>query len=148
MLIRDIRQQDKQDYLAMSQDFYSGDATQSPVGQKNFLDTFEQAMQGSPLMRALILEEDGQTVGYGLLAFYWSNEAGGLVVQIEELYFLERCRGKGYGHQFFSWVKEAYPQARRFRLEVCQRNPRAKALYERLGYTELPYIQMIQDIAQ
>lgn len=37
--------------------------------------------KGSELMRGLIITEGEQYIGYALLAFYWSCEAGGFVVQ-------------------------------------------------------------------
>ena len=45
----------------------------------------------------------------------------------------------------FAWVEKEYPQAKRFRLEATYTNKRAIALYERLGYEELHYYQMIKD---
>lgn len=142
MQIRDFCPDDLRDYLTMAGDFYGGDATLFPVSRTQLELTFRQSIQKNPLMRGLLIEEDGKTAGYGLLAFYWSCEAGGLVVQLEELYFLEEFRGRGLGKRYFQWIFDQYPQAARFRLEVCEKNPRAKALYERLGFEVLPYIQM------
>lgn len=144
MEIRDMKAEDQQSYLTMAKDFYTGDATLFPITEEQLLATFEQAVKGSPLMRGLMLTEDGKPAGYGLLAFYWSCEAGGLVVQMEELYLLEQYRSCGFGQKYFQWVFDQYPDAVRFRLEVCHKNPRAKALYERLGFQVLDYIQMIK----
>ena len=69
----------------------------------------------------------------------------GAVKQAEELYFIPQSRGKGYGHQYFQWLFAEYPQAKRFRLEVCPYNPKAKKLYEQLGFEMLNYGQMILD---
>lgn len=145
MIVRDMRVEDKAQYLEMGKDFYSGDATLFPITEADLTLTFEQAVNKNPLMRGVILEEDGEMAGYGLLAFYWSCEAVGLVVQLEELYILERFRGKGLGHQYFEWAIQEYPEAKRFRLEVCHANPKAKALYEQLGFEVLDYIQMIKE---
>lgn len=66
-------------------------------------------------------------------------------IWLEELFFKSSCRGKGYGTKVFAWVEKEYPQAKRFRLEATYTNKRAIALYERLGYEELHYYQMIKD---
>ena len=143
--IRDFIEEDWEDYYKMSLGMYSGEATLFKPDEKKFRDTFEEAVKGSDLMRGLMFLKDGKRVGYGLLAFYWSCEAGGFTVQAEELYFNEDCRGKGYGHYCFQWLFDEYPQAKRFRLEVCPENPEAKKLYSSLGFQDLPYLQMIVD---
>ena len=91
------------------------------------------------------MEKDGQPAGYALLSLTYSNEAGGLCVLLEEIYVREDFRGCGLGKEFFSWTENRYPQARRFRLEVTASNARAAALYTRLGYKKLDYVQMIKD---
>ncbi len=145
MEIRDFQPQDRQAYLDMAVDFYSGNASLFDVDMKKFEDTFNIGVKGSELMRGLIITEGEQYIGYALLAFYWSCEAGGFVVQAEELYFTPETRGKGCGHRFFEWLFAAYPQARRFRLEVCPKNPQAKKLYSKLGFQDLDYAQMVLD---
>ena len=114
----------------------------SPI--KRLLDTFDCLMRGEPGLRGCILEHEGQVVGYALLVFYWSCEAGGQTVQLEELYLSERVRGCGLGSQFMEWLLREYEgSAKRFRLEVCPRNQRVKKLYERYGFEILPYEQMV-----
>ena len=92
------------------------------------------------------MEQDGQVVGYALMVSYWSCEAGGKTVQLEELYLSERVRGRGLGSQFMEWLLREYEgEAKRFRLEVCPRNQRVKKLYERYGFVPLPYEQMVRE---
>lgn len=143
--IRDFLPSDKEKYLAMSREFYSGDAALEPVGTQNFEDTFAQLMQNTPYARGLMLTDGGEPVGYALLALYWSCESGGMCLLLEELFLSGSCRGKGYGTQFMHWLAEEYKDtAKRLRLEVCPRNTRVKKLYEQCGYHELKYIQMIR----
>ena len=97
-------------------------------------------------MRAFILEYEGQPAGYGLIAKTFSQEAGGYVYWLEELYILEEFRSKGLGSEFFAYVEEHKEEGvLRFRLEVEEDNTRAAALYERLGYKPLNYKQMMKE---
>ena len=57
--IRDFLPSDKEKYLAMSREFYSGDAALKPVGIQNFKDTFAQLMQDTPYARGLMLTDGG-----------------------------------------------------------------------------------------
>ncbi len=145
-MFRDLQEGDKDVFLSMVKTFYSSEAVSSPVEPKNFETTFKAAMDKSPFMRALMIEHEGKPVGYGLLSFTYSNEAGGMVVLAEELYIAEAYRGKGYGQAFFAFTEKEYPAARRFRLEVMKGNKKAIHLYEKLGYKPLEYRQMIKDI--
>ena len=143
MQIREFLAQDRESYVAMAKDFYAGDASLHGNSVENIERTFDAVIGGSPLLRGLILEEDGEPVGYALLCYYYSCELGGRGVWLDELYVGPQCRGKGLGRQFMDWMLAAY-EGSWMRLEVCPHNPRVKKLYESYGFTELPYIQMIK----
>lgn len=144
-MIRDLQSNDKNIFLAMVNEFYSSNAVVHSVDPKNFEITFYAAIEKSPFLRALIIEDEEKPVGYALLSFTYSNEAGGLVVLIEELYLNKFCRGKGIGRQFFQYLEQEYPSAKRFRLEATKENEDAIRLYQRLDYKVLDYIQLIKD---
>lgn len=146
MRIRDFREEDRAEYLKMAQIFYGSDAVSHPVDPQHFIRTFDQALAGNPFLRGFIVDLDGQCAGFGLISFTWSNEAGGLVVWLEELYIKPEFRNLKLGTQFMQAVMQEYSEsARRFRLEVSRENTAAKRLYERLGFEVLDYIQMISD---
>lgn len=146
MVIRSFTPADRECYLAMGRDFYAGEGTLFSISDQKLIDTFDCLMRGEPGLRGCILEHEGRAVGYALLVFYWSCEAGGQTVQLEELYLSGQVRGCGLGSQFMEWLLREYAgSARRFRLEVCPRNQRVKKLYERYGFEMLPYEQMVLD---
>jgi GNAT superfamily N-acetyltransferase len=75
-------------------------------------------------------------VGYAIVATFWSNEYGGPALIIDELYLVPEARGQGLGGTIIR-VLEA--QARRdgaaaLLLEVDEDNPRARKLYESMGF--------------
>ena len=105
----------------------------------------QECLRSKEYSRTLMLEDETGIVGYFLIAITWSNEAGGITIWLDELFFKSSSRGKGYGTQVFDWVEKEYPQAKRFRLEATYSNERAISLYNRLGYEELHYYQMIKD---
>ena len=84
--------------------------------------------------------------GYGLIAKTFSQEAGGMVYWLEELYILEEYRSKGLGSEYFRYMEEHKEEGvTRFRLEVEKENERAWKLYKRQGYDWLEYDQMIKE---
>ena len=144
-MIRDMTQEDKRVFLEMAEKFYSSKAVTHKVDRPIYETTFNTAMSKSPLLRALIVEDEEKPVGFGFLSFYYATEVGGLVVLLEDLYIDEAGRGKGLGSQFMQFVEQEYPSAKRFHLEVTKENKRAIDLYCKLGYKVLDYVQMVKE---
>ena len=145
-MFRPIEEKDREIYLAMTRKFYASDAVLEPVPNENFEKTFDLLMKGSPFADGFVFTQGENVVGYALLARTWSQEAGGEVIWIEEIYLEPEARGAGYGSAFFRFLEEDYaPEAKRFRLEVEKENEGAVSLYERLGFEFFPYDQMKKD---
>jgi ribosomal protein S18 acetylase RimI-like enzyme len=87
---------------------------------------------------ALVLEVDGARAGYALLVSFWSNELGGEICTIDELYVAPAHRSRRYGTRLIESLIAGgslwFPSAVALELEVSPDNPRASALYERLGF--------------
>jgi GNAT superfamily N-acetyltransferase len=96
-------------------------------------------LRAEPLRgRAVVAQLDGQVVGYALLVSFWSNEYGGEICDIDELYVRPAQRGGGIATELFNAVAEdrslwpTRPVA--LELEATPDNVRARAFYERLGF--------------
>ncbi len=149
MEIREIRSSDKAYFLASVKRFYGSTAVCHDIPEKNAERTFELLMKGTPYADCLIAEdENGERCGYCLLALTWSNEAGGMCVWIEEIQVDENHRNRGIGKALIIKVREKYAEAARFRLEITENNKRAAALYNKEGFSYLPYLQMLIDTAE
>lgn len=129
----------------MMTEFYASPAVLHSVPQRYFDATIQEVLGGSPYADCYLLDWEGRPAGYALIAKSWSNEAGGLVVWLEEAYIRKEFRGKGLGSRLLTELKAAYPEAARFRLEVEEENRGAIRLYQRHGYRDLDYKQMIRE---
>lgn len=144
-MLRPITAADEAAYLQMAHDFYHSDAVDHVIPDEHIRRTFQALTAGTPFAACYIFESEGRTAGYALLALTWSQEAGGETVWVEEIYVLPQFRSQGLGRKFLEALPSLYPNAVRFRLEVEDRNQRAKALYRRMGYEMLDYQQMVRD---
>ena len=144
-MVRDAVQKDKQAFISMAAEFYSSGVVMHDINPVNFETTFNAAMDKSPYVRILMIESDEKPIGYALLSQTYSNEAGGMVLLIEEVYINEAYRGGGHGKGLFEFLEEQYPAAKRFRLEVMGDNQKAISLYKRIGFDVLNYVQMVKD---
>lgn len=146
-MIRKIIAQDRADYLDMAKAFYCSEAVCHNIPEKHFADTFAEMMRGEVYAAGFIMAYENQTAGYALLARTFSQEAGGMVLWIEELYVKPEYRSCGLGHDFFTYLKSNLCEnVKRIRLEVEDSNEKAISLYRRMGFTDLPYSQMINDL--
>ena len=133
--------------MEMASEFYHSPAVLHPVPDAFFERTADETLGSDAYAQIYMLECDGEPAGYGLTAKTFSQEAGGYVIWLEELYIREQFRSRGLGSEFFAYVEKKYAgQAARFRLEVEKDNVRAISLYKRLGYEVLDYTQMIKEI--
>ena len=145
MTIRKLTPSDRATYLDFVHRFYHSEAVLHPVPGTHFEATFSELMASDTYAECFFFEEEGKPVGYALLAKTFSQEAGGLTLWIEELFVLPEYRSCGFGSQFFAFLEETYPHAKRLRLEVEEENTRARALYERKGFESLPYLQLMKE---
>ena len=124
-MIRPVTSADRAVLRGMLAEFYDTDAVLHPLPASYHDAALDELFRPDSLQRACLLEQDGETAGYGLLSLKYSHEAGGLELWVEELYVRPAFRGRGLGHEF----------------------ERAAALYARMGFLPLGYCQMFREEA-
>ncbi len=143
-MIRRIREEDRELYYKYADMFYNSDVVNAPVPKENYKITFDEFMRSDDYVWCYIFECDDKPCGFAMMSKTFSQEAGGVSVTVEEIFIEEEYRNRGMGTEFFEYMKENIPAAR-YRIEVEEDNAKAKALYERMGFEVLPYIQMVID---
>jgi len=142
MIIRDIEQKDKEDYLRLVKQFYNTNAVMQPIPQENMEKAFAEAVEGKDRYITIwLFETEGYCYGYALLSRMYSQEAGGMTIWVDELFVEEEYRNKGTGHSFFEKLYKDYPMVR-YRLEVEDYNKGAIDLYRKYGFDFMPYMAM------
>lgn len=109
-----------------------------PISAANMRRTL-RALRSKPLRgRVLVLELEGEVCGYALVTSVWSNELGGLIDVIDELYVGPERRGQRHATRLIralaGRVGPLASKAVALTLEVRQDNRRARRLYRRLGF--------------
>ncbi len=80
------------------------------------------------------IKED--VVGYAILIHLWSNEYGGHIVSVDELYVKPAWRKQGIGTAFMDYISEtSEAHVKAIQLEVTPTNKRALAYFMRQGLT-------------
>ena len=145
-MIRKICRDDRETYITLAKEFYRSGVTLEVIDTKNIEITFDELMRSDTYAEGYIIEYDGNTAGFALLAKTFSQEAGGMVIWLEELYVKPELRGKGLGSEFFDYLeKNMDSSVKRIRLEVEEENTRVVKLYERMGFKMFAYDQMVKE---
>ncbi|WP_197407541.1 GNAT family N-acetyltransferase [Caviibacter abscessus] len=145
LIIRKIKEKDKDIYLQLTNEFYNSNAVLHTVPNHYFTDTFNYLMKTDTYASCYILECNNEVSGYCLVSKTYSQEVSGMVLLIEEVYIREKFRGQGIGTKVFEFLKESYSDYKRLRLEVEKKNTEAKKLYEKIDFKILDYLQMVID---
>jgi len=140
-IIRKMIRDDKQSVIDMMRVFYASPAVHSNGSEEIFEADVENCVNDSPYLEGYVFEEDGEIQGYSMLAKSFATEFGKPCIWIEDLYMKPEYRGSGIGSKFFEFLEQNYTDCI-FRLEVEEENERAIHVYEKNGFTFLPYMEM------
>ena len=136
-----MQKEDKDSIISMMQTFYSSDAVSTNGSIEIFENDFENCINDSPYLDGFVFYNEKELQGYAMIAKSFSTEFGKACYWIEDLYIKPAYRGFGIGTEFFSYIEKLYPDVI-FRLEVEKENERAVHVYEKCGFTTLPYTEM------
>ncbi len=146
-MIRFLKEEDRNECIKLMEEFYETDAVSHKIPKEYIENTVDFALSDSPFNKIIICKSEESYAGFCHLSFTYSCEVGGLVLMIEEIYIKDEFKGKGFGTALFVFMRNEYDATvKRYRLEVVESNKPAIKLYERLGFGNLAYKQMILDI--
>ncbi|QHT70156.1 GNAT family N-acetyltransferase [Rhodocytophaga rosea] len=114
---------------------YDEDPEGHPLPEAHISRTFEQLSAHPDYGTILVFEFEKQIIGYAVLINFWSNEYGGIVLSIDELYIVPEFRSQGIATHFIQYLHDTkFNNAVALELEVIPYNTRALKLYKKLGF--------------
>jgi ribosomal protein S18 acetylase RimI-like enzyme len=123
------------DVLRMMGELYEHDDLRADPA--SFPKTIDYVLANPSRGRIVLAVEDDRVLAYALVIPYWSNEWGGMVALLDELLVDREFRGRGIAKTFLRFLERERPfDAVVVVLEVSSQNPRARALYESMGFTD------------
>lgn len=143
---RALQRSERDAVAALITNLYEDDPAPTPMSREMALATLAR-LDAEPLRgRAVVYDEGAGPVAYAILCAFWSNELGGEVCIIDELYAKPEARDRGIGTRLIRglvagempWFRDAVA----VELEVTPNNDRARALYQRLGFAPFKNTQM------
>ena len=139
--IRKMAESDKSRVIEMMGVFYASPAVLSNGSAEIFEADVEHCVSDCPYLEGYVFQEQGQLLGYAMVAKSFSTEFGKPCIWNEDLYLKEHCRGAGLGSELLQFIADRHPNCL-LRLEVEEENARAIAVYKKNGFSVLPYMEM------
>lgn len=137
-VLRDAGPDDHAAIAAMGVQLYVEDPGHRPVTADDVRRTLEHLLSHPTRGKVVVVEREGELGGYAILCAFWSNELGGLIAIVDELYVAPAHRGRGLGSAVVETVAAGgvagFTDLVAVDLEVTPDNARARALYARLGF--------------
>jgi len=130
-------QRDDDGLVEMCRELYREDPGSLAGDERQMRETLATLRREPWRGRAAVLDVGQQVLGYALLIAFWSNELGGAVCQVDELYVMRDFRGRGHGAALFEAIErgDVWPEpVVAVALGTTPGNTRARRLYERLGF--------------
>jgi GNAT superfamily N-acetyltransferase len=69
--------------------------------------TFDMLSKHPDYGRLVVIEYDRISIGYSLVINFWSNEYGGIIANIDELYIIPEYRSRGIATRFIDSLRES-----------------------------------------
>lgn len=145
--IRKMLESDRETILKMMRVFYNSAAVLSNGSDEIYEKDFTACVGENPYIEGYVFHDGGEIQGYAMAAKSFSTEFGKPCIWIEDLYIAENYRGCGIGSVFLDFIAAEYPDAL-LRLEAERENTAAVRMYEKHGFEELPYLELIRHKAE
>lgn len=136
-----MTKEDSRVVMEMMEIFYNSPAVSTNGSREIFEKDIANCIGDSPYLEGFVFEKGDEILGYGMIAKSFSTEFGKPCIWIEDLYIQPQYRGTGIGSSFFNYLYASFADCI-FRLEVEPENTRAVHVYEKNGFTTLPYMEM------
>lgn len=132
---RQFKTSDSEIVAELIQNLYQEDPGGKPMSNKKIQNTFDTLLHHPDKGTIIVLENAGEIIGYAILINFWSNEFGGNILNVDELYIKKGLRGKGIGSGFIKYlIEDKFGRCVALQLEVTPGNKKARKLYESLGF--------------
>ena len=141
MLIRKMKQEDKNTIFNMMKVFYASDAVITNGSDLIFNNDIDTCISDSPYLEGFTFIKDEKIIGYAMIAKSFSTEFGLPCIWLEDLYILEEYRHQGYGTKFFKYLDDNFENLI-IRLEVEEYNLKAIDCYKKNNYNFMEYKEM------
>ncbi|MEH7883723.1 GNAT family N-acetyltransferase [Bacillus sp. JJ1609] len=141
--LRDYDDSDYIEFVGMVSSLYREDSEGQPMNKSKVAATINEYKKNPGKIRIVILKKNNAIIGYSILVYLWSNEYGGNILIVDELYIKEKFRNEGIGSYFIKRLEES-DEIVAIQLETTPSNRRVFNYYLRLGFEVVENAHLIK----
>ena len=123
----------KDEVIDMCMKLYLEDPEGEPMSISKISNTLTYANNHPGEVSVRVITEGDEIAGYAILVPFYSNEHGGNIINIDEMYIKPQYRGCGLATEFINLLKRERDIIG-IALETTPSNNSALKLYQRLGF--------------
>lgn len=144
---RKFQESDKKIITVLIQSLYKEDPGYKEITIEKIDKTFNELLKYPEKGKIIVIQDCSNIIGYSILINFWSNEYGGNILDIDELYIKPDYRDKGIGANFIKYLIDSkFSNSGAIKLEASPSNNKAKKLYEHIGFKESQNNHFIFDL--
>ncbi|SFF01583.1 Acetyltransferase (GNAT) family protein [Chitinophaga sp. CF118] len=131
------RLMDAEELTIMSMELYNEVISRKDLKENRVVATIRFYEENANMGEVLMIEYNGVLAGYSMIFRFWSNEYGGLLVGIDELFIRKQFRHNGIASAFVNALindEKRKPNFVGIELESHPDNKDANRLYMSLGF--------------
>jgi len=143
------REYEERDFAVLSEMIfylYEEDPEGEQISEEKIRRTISESAARPDKLRIIMICADEEVVGYSIICFVWSNEYGGDILNIDELYIHEGYRNNRIASDFIEYQIHINNTAVAIAAETTPSNESATRLYERLGFEPSPNGHLIKGL--
>ena len=140
---RDFEEKDFGAFREMVFCLYEEDPEGQPIDDEKLRKTIGESLAHPEKIRIIMIRADDVVAGYGILVFYWSNEYGGDILNIDELYIKKEYRGNRVASDFIKNQIDTNKNIVAVAVETTSSNSAAAKLYMQLGFKASPNYHLV-----
>ena len=142
------REYEERDFAVLSEMIfylYEEDPEGEQISEEKIRRTISESAARPEKLRIIMICVDEEVIGYSIVCFIWSNEYGGDILNIDELYIHEGYRNNRIATDFIEYQIHT-SNAIAIAAETTPSNESAARLYERLGFEPSPNGHLIKGL--
>lgn len=145
-IIRNFETSDFDEIFSMMKKFYNSPAVFTNGSDEIFEADIKACLDNNFVFaEGFVFVSDEKILGYAMLAKSFSTEFGKPCIWLEDLYLKPEFRGLGIIPKFISKIENENKNSI-LRLEVEDENTHAVHVYQKSGFSKLPYVEMKKEI--